>query len=310
MRTTIAALAVSILLGSVLPSPAQTLDRARALYAGAEYSEALAELVRLEDSVEPPAIREVLEYHALCLLALGRTAETEQAVQRLVLADPSYELNEVDSPPQLRAIFSSVRERHLPGLARQRYAAAKALLDSGENGAAAEAFEVVLSLLAHRETVTGLGAEDAADLQTLATSFRDLARTRLAPAPPAAGPVATTGTAIPEPASAASRGGGAAAAPAMLYDSDNPEVVAPVAIDQELPPLRVSRSISPASRGLLVVVIDEAGRVESAVLTVRIHPTYDRMLLDRVKSWRYAPATLNGRAVRFRKVIEVRVAPE
>jgi hypothetical protein len=308
MRTTIAALAVSILLGSVLPSPAQTLDRARALYAGAEYSEALAELVRLEDSVEPPAIREVLEYHALCLLALGRTAETEQAVQRLVLADPSYELNEVDSPPQLRAIFSSVRERHLPGLARQRYAAAKALLDSGENGAAAEAFEVVLSLLGHRETVAGLGAEDAADLQTLATSFRDLARTRLAP-PPAA-PVATTGTTIPEPASAASRGGGAAAAPAMLYDSDNPDVVAPVAIDQELPPLRVSRSISPSSRGLLVLVIDEAGRVESAVLTVRIHPTYDRMLLDRVKSWRYAPATLNGRAVRFRKVIEVRVTPE
>ena len=308
MRTIDSAfVAAALLLGSAAPAGAQTIDQARALYAAAEYPEALAALRDLEKDAAPARMRDILEYRALCLLALGRGAESEQAVERLVTTDPTYAPDEVERPPQLRAIVRTVRERQLPVLARQRYAAAKALLDAGDSGAAAEAFEGVLGILGFPETVTGLGAEDAADLRTLAASFRDLASSRTLRERPAD----TAAAAAPGTASAprTAAGSPAASSPpaARLYDATDGDVVAPVPIEQQLPPFRVSSPLKP-QLGLLVLIIDENGRVESAALNVRIHPAYDRQLLERARAWRYEPATLNGRAVRFRRLMEVRVA--
>ena len=311
MRNALATvLAAGLLLGSPIVSAAQTLEQARALYAGADYPEALAALTQLEGATkEPAALREILEYRALCLLALGRTTETEQAVQRLVTVDPAYAPNEVDRPPQLRAIVRTVRERHLPALVRERYAAAKALLDSGSAAEAAEAFDGVLALLAYDETVVGLGAQAAADLRTLATSFRDLASTRTMRARPSESTGAGSPGSASAPAAAPVGTGGATAAPpaAMLYDAEDADVIAAVPVVQELPPYRVTGPLPPRL-GVLVLIIDENGRVESATLNSRVHPNYDRLLLERAKTWRYQPATLNGKPVRFRRVMEVRVA--
>ena len=61
------------------------------------------------------------------------------------------------------------------------------------------------------------------------------------------------------------------------------------------------------ARGLLEIVIDEQGRVASAVIRESIHEAYDRRLVDAAAGWSYEPARLDGRAVKYRKVIEVTV---
>jgi TonB family protein len=60
-------------------------------------------------------------------------------------------------------------------------------------------------------------------------------------------------------------------------------------------------------RGLLEVTIDEQGRVIQAKLRLSLHPIYDSQLLASARDWRYQPATLNGRPVKFRKIIQITV---
>ena len=60
-------------------------------------------------------------------------------------------------------------------------------------------------------------------------------------------------------------------------------------------------------RGILEVTIDEQGRVIGAVIRLSLHPIYDSQILLAAKEWRYQPATLNGRPVKFRKVIQITV---
>ena len=60
-------------------------------------------------------------------------------------------------------------------------------------------------------------------------------------------------------------------------------------------------------RGILEVTIDEQGRVIQAVIRISLHPIYDSQILLAAKEWRYQPATLNGRPVKFRKVIQITI---
>ena len=62
-------------------------------------------------------------------------------------------------------------------------------------------------------------------------------------------------------------------------------------------------------RGLLEIVIDEAGNVTSAALGRSIHPTYDRQLVDTARTWKFRPATKDGVAVRYKMTIEIRLGP-
>ena len=59
--------------------------------------------------------------------------------------------------------------------------------------------------------------------------------------------------------------------------------------------------------GMLEVVIDERGSVESAVIRVSMNPRYDRLVLDAVRSWRYRPATRGGVPVKYRKAMAIAV---
>jgi TonB family protein len=86
--------------------------------------------------------------------------------------------------------------------------------------------------------------------------------------------------------------------------------VAPVPIDQRLPPwVPPSNLVNQSFSGLIEVVIDQTGKVTSAVVSKSVNPVYDRMLLAAARRWQYRPALQNGRPVRFRRVVSVVLSP-
>jgi periplasmic protein TonB len=104
----------------------------------------------------------------------------------------------------------------------------------------------------------------------------------------------------------------APAAPALpreprVWTADEPGVVPPVIIRQEVPRVPSTISAQARERGLLEVVIDEQGRVVNLSLRLPIHPMYDPQLLAAAREWRYKPATVDGTPVKFRKMIQVTV---
>ena len=307
-RPTLAGLLIgAAIVAAAAPASAQTLNDARDLYVGAAYAEALEVLDAVEKTTTAvPAMREALQYRALCLLALSRRGEAEQTVARMVVTEPTYSPDAVEAPPQLRELFRVVREQTLPTLVREKYAAARESFASRPAEAAA-AFDVVLRLLEAPEVQTGLGADGVADMRTLATGFRDLAKSPAPAAPAAPEPrsvknpmlAAPVTNVLPTPP---------APADAETFDVDDADVVAPISLRQEMPQLRPEWNI-PAMRGLLEVVINRDGKVDATAMRRAIHPIYDRLLLHEARLWRYSPATRNGTPVRYRKVIEVVVSP-
>jgi TonB family protein len=58
------------------------------------------------------------------------------------------------------------------------------------------------------------------------------------------------------------------------------------------------------------VFISEAGTVTAAELVSPVHPAYDRLLMEAVKSWRYEPARRGTVAVRSEKLVDVQLRPQ
>ena len=289
---------------------AQTVEQARELYAEASYAEALTVLNGLESAAADPAsMRDVLQYRALCLLALGRQREAEETVDRLVATEPAYSPDEVEVPPQIRTMFAAARQRRLPLLVRQQYTSAKEALERKDNAAAADGFRSVLTLLELPEAAAGLGEQAAADLRMLAKSFLELAsvqpvRAQAEQSPaPASIPAQQPAAALQQPAAVAELPSGP-----VIFDKDQPDVVPPATIRQDVPSFNRAYLTPAPPRGLLEVVVSETGTVEAAVLRRPIHPAYDQLLLSYARNWRYTPATRSGTPVRFRKMIEVSVA--
>jgi hypothetical protein len=294
MRTVLAT--IVILLGAAAPVLAQgdPLASARELYASARYDEALATLDSLrvgEDvSVKPGEVRALEQVRSLCLLALGRESEAEQAIAAVVAVDPFFQPGEADAAPRVRAAFRDVRRRMLPDIASERYTSAKASYDHKDYPAAADQFKQVISLLQDPDMQGRLP-----DLRTLSTGFLELseaavkAAEAVKPAP---------AVAPPPPAPAAPK----------IYSSDDPGVTPPAVVRQDVPkvPMMVINQVR--DRGIVEVIIDELGRVESAAIRASIHPTYDAMLLSAAADWRYRAATVSGQPVKFRKRIQITVA--
>ena len=118
-------------LRSCSPPPAPSaqegdLAAARELYASASYDDALTVLNKLRSSDHPPSqSRAIEQYRAFCLLALGRAADAQQAIEAVVAAEPSYQPNEGDVSPRVRTAFADVRRRMLPAIIQQKYAQAQ-----------------------------------------------------------------------------------------------------------------------------------------------------------------------------------------
>ncbi len=271
-----------------------TIGAARELYASARYDEALAMLngLRPSDNAQPSERKTIEQYRSLCLLALGRGNEAESAIAAVVTADPFFLPTESEASPRVRSAFTDVRMRLLPGLVTHRYASAKQAFDRKEHAVAEKQFRELITLLDDPQMNGRMG-----DMRQLAAGFLDLAAAAAAPPPEPKKPE-------PPPAPVAAPAPAKPAEP-RIYTGEEQGIVAPVAIRQIFPNVPAAIAGMTKERGLLDIVIDEQGRVAAMTLRTPIHAVYDTMLLNAAREWKYRPATLNGTAVRFRKLIQV-----
>jgi tetratricopeptide (TPR) repeat protein len=296
-RTVLGVVAVLLLATATVAAGQESIAAARDLYASAAYEDALAILNKLPESGRPLDETNAIEqYRALCLLALGRTAEAEHAIEIVVASEPSYRPAN-DLSPRVRNAFSDVRKRVLPSIIQQRYMQAKAAFDRKDFAAAASGFTQVLESMNDPDAEAASNQPPLSDLKMLAIGFKDLAVTAAAP-PPAPAPLpAQPSVETPAPAPKAPR----------VFSTNDADITPPVVIRQELPPFP-GQVVIPR-QGMIEVVIDEAGFVESALMRITVSGAYDQLALAAAKNWRYRPATQNGVPVKYRKAVQVTIKP-
>jgi TonB family protein len=267
------------------------LARARTLYAAAAYEEALTSLPAMPEAGQED---DVDRYRTLCLLALGRTAEAERALERALTRDPGFRMLEGEVSPRVIEFFREVRRRVLPIRAESLYARARSDFENRDYGSAVETFTTVLDLLSDPE-VASVGK--LADLRLVAEEFRKLARERL-PAEPM--------SSVTDPGEVAFD----RAASERIYTRLSTNVKPPVEIERDLPPWHPPRDQEWRTfRGVIEVTVDRNGRVESARMLERIATFYDAALVEAARKWRFEPARRSGVPVRFRHHIEVVLRP-
>ena len=305
-RAFVSHVAAAIMLTTAEAAAAQgSLATARDLYTAAAYDDALAMLngLHVSDHGSDDG-RAIDQYRALCLLALGRTDEATSAIQAIVTEVPSYHLTEADVSPRVRAAFRDVRRLMLPGIIQQRYADAKVAFDRKNLAAASEGFKLVLELLSDSDLGSAANQPPLSLLRPLASGFRDLTaaavRSSVAPSPPlliarrsVPPPVAVSAPApTPSPRPAAPR----------IYGWEDANVVGPIVLRQTMP---VLGDVFAQRQGTVEVIINEAGLVETAMMTSQVNAVYDGLVLAAARSWRYKPATIDGVAVKFRHTIQL-----
>ena len=285
--------------GPVGPAPQGPLNTAKDLYASARYDEALSVLngLRIGEAVDR---RTVEQYRSLCLLALGRASEAESAIANVVKEDPTYRPGESESP-RVRATFSEVRKRLLPEITTARYQVAKQAYDRRDWPAAEAQFRLVLALIDDPDSGGRL-----TDLRVLTTGFLELSVRAAAPPPPPVEPrPAAPASVAPSPSAASATPAGPV--PGKIYTADDREVIPPTVVRQDIPRIPQATIAMARSRGLVDVVIDELGRVVGLTIRNSIHPTYDAQILAAAKDWKYKPATLDGKPVKYRRLISINV---
>ena len=279
-----AVLVVTCAVGLGADSP---LADAKTLYASASYEAALQALDRVDDTTSS---NEVLEYRALCLLALGRTDDAQKVTETLVSGSPMLVPSFEEFPPRFVTLVTDTRKKLLPALARQLFAKGRDQFHADKKQDAARQFEQVL-VLANDPVVRD--AAEGVDLRTLASGYLDLLRAQTQPAPT----VQAVATPAPAP-------------PSVRQPVRNAAVTQAVALRQPLPAWNVRMSTSGGEmRGAVRVTIAVDGKVKSATMVTPIHPAYDSQVLAATREWLYDPATLDGRPVESERLIEIRVQP-
>jgi TonB family protein len=257
------------------------LTRAKTFYASASYEEALAALTSLRGKASASESTEAALYEVFCLVALGRNDEAKKTIETMVKADPEYRLTDAEASPRVRTMFDVVRKPLLTGIVRESYTRGRDAFDRKDLPGALKEFDRVIALIGELDPSSDQGLRD---MGTLATGFRDLARSvPVAPPPPAR------------------------VDPPVTFGSDDAGVRPPVAISQTLPPWRPETSVEKKLefRGTIDLVIDEQGRVLSAAVVRSIHERFDAQLLDAARRWTYKPATKDGKPVRYRHTVMV-----
>ena len=314
---------------AVLPRAQDPLSAAKDLYASAAYEDALSTLSRIEGDAAPPEVsRQIEEYRAFCLYALGRTREAESVAEAMIRKQPLGRLDAADASPRLESMFSDVRKRLLPSLIREQFRAARAAIDQKSFSAAepqlAEAKAMILEAGKLGVKDDGLG-----DLTVLVDGFLELIQTtaerRPAPQPEAivasntaAAPAPSRTSALAPPSAPARQQAAAsqtlvpasrpaaAAESATAYTIDDEGVTPPITIQQRMPPMppqlqAIARAVH--ARGLLDLVIDETGRVVDARIRQSLNASFDPLVLRSARDWKYRPAVKDGVPVRFLKTI-------
>ena len=301
MNASVATCTIAVLLLSGPRLHAQdSLEAARQLYASAEYTSALSMLNALSNVDSPREERRAIAlYRTLCLLAVGRRAEADSAIESMVSADPLYRPDADEIPPRMRTAIADARKRMLPSILQEKYKDSKAAFDRQDFGRAAVGFKEMLDGLGDPDIAVAAAQSPLADLKTLAIGFYELSSKALVPPPAAPAPVVTQ-TVLPPGPSATIQ------AP-KLYTSDDRNVVPPQAIRQQIPAF--PGKVTVAKSGVLELVIDTNGNVESAMMRVPVNAQYDRMATTAAKNWQYQPAMVDGAPVKFVKRIQVSLVP-
>jgi TonB family protein len=311
MRRALAGFIVLISCSGPVHAADESLAVARELYAAAAYDDALTMLNRLRTVAQIADQRVIEQYRAFCLLALGRSADAQQAIEAVVVAEPSFVPSNGEVSPRVRTAFSEVRRRMLPGIIQDRYARAKASYDRKEFAAASTEFQEVLTALADPDLAASITRPPLADIRTLATGFHQLSVAAatpppppepVKPPPPPESVVAAEAVAPPPEPPVVKRN------PLMPFSSEDPSVVPPTAVRQRLPEIDLKLANN-ARVGVLEVIIDLTGKVESATMRTSVHPKYDPLVVDAARAWRFNPATLDGQPVRYRKLVTIAVKP-
>jgi len=287
------------------------LGAAKDLYASAAYEDALAALTRMDAT--PDSAREVDEYRAFCLYALGRTSEAETVAEALIRRDPLVEIDSRDASPRIEAMFTDVRKRLLPGLIRSEYRAGRELFDQKKTAEAQPHLASAAQMLARAQKL-GAWDDSLADLRVLVDGFLELTRADAAASAKASPAAAPPAPAAASPTSAATPDKALSKAPAgKTFDAADENLTPPVAIYQVFPPVPPSLMpiVSSATKGgVLDVVIDETGSVQDVTMRQSVNPMYDTLLLGAARRWKYRPALKNGVPVKFVKTIIVSVEPK
>lgn len=295
-------LAAWAILAAAAPAHAQaSLTRAKELYASANYDEALNMLNGLGPTDEGDAAA-VAMYRVLCLVAVGRTGEVDAAIERLISQHPLYRPPSGELSPRVQKAVSTARIKLLPTMVQRRYQESKSAYDRGDFASSSAGFKWVLSALADPDISYLAGQSPLADIKTLSTGFVDLSEKALAPPPPP--PVVPAAVAIAPPPAAPAK---VSRDLKRVFTPDDSDVVAPVITRQTMPPF--PGVLTQGAAGVLELVIDATGGVESARLLAPVHPKYDPVLLAAAKKWQYQPAQLDGTTVRYVKRIQVSLNP-
>src|SRR5436190_1652880 len=266
------------LLGARVIAAEGTLDDAKKLYAAASFESALVvleEVNRGDDATQ----RDVLEYRALCLIALGRVGEAQAAVDALVAKSPAFLPTGDDISPRFVALLNDSRSRLLPDITKRLFNTAREQFRARNNSVAREQFEEVVRFA---DDEAWAGSSEAVDFRTLASGFLELMDASVN-ANDATPPVGTAAV-----AAAAEPSGGST--PAVLT-RQRTELQPPVQIAQVLPKWRPTDAVMAQRRftGAVRVRIGKDGRVVSAAMEVATDPEYDKQLLEATGSWRYMP---------------------
>ena len=323
------------------------LGGAKTLYVNASYEEALTVLDKQAATAgaSGATAAEVHHYRALCFIALGRTAEADQAIAQSVAADPFTVPDTSELAPRVASVFTAARARLIPEAARTALADGRQLMQKGDAAAAHRRFEAVTKLLSE----PGLaGRADWSDLTLAATAFAELTKAQMAavaaaaaavPAPQPVAPtaasteppsVATNGAPATAPANTAApassrNASGAQPPPAARPTSSNsvttlrppsvatapPGFVAAVPVSQTVPPWNPGTGFiaTMGFSGAVRVTIDANGKVTDAVMEPSVYPPYDRQILAAAREWLYRPATQNGKPVTSERLVEIVLRP-
>ena len=292
------AVAVTILCAAAGASAQEgDLAAARELYASAAYDDALAVLNRLRSTDHPAGqSRAIEQYRAFCLLALGPR-------RRRPAGDRSGGHRGAELPAERKRSVAArphgVRGRPAPDAAGDHPAEIRAgedAFDRKDFKSAATGFSQVLVALADPAVSAEASRPPLSDLRMLAVGFEELSAKAAAPPPPpvvAPPPVPVAAPAPPQPVAI------------PVYSGDDRNVIPPSVINQTLP--FFPGAVFAPRYGVLEILINEAGEVESAVMTQSVTSAYDRLVLAATRTWRYKPASANGMLVKYRKIVQINI---
>jgi TonB family protein len=288
-----------------------SLTAAKDLYASAAYEDALSTLTRLTEGggAAPDIARQVDEYRAFCLYALGRTGEAESVAETMIRREPMMKLDSPDVSPRLEVMFSTVRKRLLPSLIRERFKSARTALEQKNLSEAEPQLAEAKLMIADAEKLA-IKDEGLADLSVLVDGFLQLVRStadqRQATAQPAATNIPQESPAPSAPAPRRAEPPPVPASAPRVYTVDDVGVVPPAVINQRMPAMtpdlvRITKAMKTSA--VVELVIDEKGDVVDATIIKSVNTSFDNIVIGAARKWKYRPALKDGVAVRYVKTL-------